>query len=227
MAHAFFLGVDGSPSEEADSYEVTHTLLEKSKEASDDDGIYRLHHLRRHEDISSAIELADHLQSLVAEQPYIGRTSIIIHRGEDFGQALINALDDRGMDPVAATITRGSGTTAGETDEMGVHLGGIDVVRALTDLYRDGKLEFESHASELASRLIRDVQGFAEVLDEADGDTELFDEGTEAPSYNPGATHVTSGGLAAWLATEWSFDPSQHLKESPQTDPSSFGETGV
>lgn len=217
MAHAFFLGVDALPTGDEDSFEVTHSLLEKEKESSDGEATFRLDHIRRHTDVSSADEFADHLQGLVAERPYIGRTSIIVNRGGDFGQALVDALEDRGLDPIAATLTEGAGVAAGETDEMGVHMGGVDAMRSLADLYRGRRLALEDYASEVGSELTRDVQVLAERLDEADGDVEALGRATTGPSFDLEATHVTSAALAAWLGTERSFDPSQHLKESPQT----------
>ena len=216
MSHAFFLGVDAVPSDD-EGHDVTHALFEKSSEG-DDEVSYRLDHIRHHTDAPSADDLADDLQGLVADQPYIGRTSLIINRKTEFGQALLDALDDRGMDAVAATLTDGTGVTAGETDEIGVNLGGVDAVRTLADLYRDRKLAVNSHTTEVASRLARDVQMLAEQLDEADGDIEALGATTSGPSFDPEATHVTSAALAVWLGTERSFDPSQHLKESPQTD---------
>lgn len=220
MAHAFFLGVDVLTIEEGAPFGVTHSLLEKEKESSDEVAAYRLAHIRHHPEVASADDLADHLQSLVAERPYIGRTSIIVNRGSDGGQALVDVLDDRGLDPIAATLTEGTGVTAGETNEMGVHLGGVDVVRTLADLYRDDRLIFEGPASETGSQMVRDVQALAERLDEADGDAEALGRATTGPSFDPEATHLTSAALAAWLGTERSFDPSQHLKESPPTSPS-------
>ena len=214
MAHAFFLGVDVAPTDEDDAPRFTHALFEKSQEASGDAPTYRLDNIRRHSDGASVDELADHLQSLIAERPYIGRTSLIVNRTTDVGQALVNALEERGLDPVAATLTEGSGVAAGETDEIGVHLGGIDAVRTIADLHRDGRIVIEKHASETASRLARDVQALAEQLDEADGDLEALGTSTAGPSFDPSATHVTSAALAVWLGSEFSFDPSQHLKES-------------
>lgn len=218
MAHAFFLGVDVASTDEESPPDVTHALVEKSTEEADE-VTYRLDHIRRHTAVSSAGAFADHLQGLVAGQPYIGRTSIIVNRSTDFGQALVDALTDQGMDPVAAALTEGAGVVAGETDEIGVQLGGIETVRTLADLHRDGLLLIENPTTEVASQLARDVQVLAEQLDEADGDIEALGTSTAGPSYDPEATHVTSAGLAVWLGTERSFDPSQHLKESPQTGP--------
>lgn len=226
MAHAFFLGVDHQ-SDENGSTAVTHTLLEKSADDSDEPPTFRLDQIRHQDDVGSADALAGYLQGLVAEQPYIGRTSLIVNRNGTFGEALIDALEERGLDPIAATLKDGTGSTAGETDEMGVHLGGVDVVRLLADLYRDERLIFDSHSSEVASRLARDTQGLAERLDEADGDLEALGTSTVGPSFDPSAIHVTSAALAGWMATEWSFDPSQHLKEAPQTGSLRSGDGGT
>jgi len=221
MAHAFFLGVDAVPSDD-EGHDVTYALFEKSSDG--DELSYRLDQIRRHSTVTSADELANHLQGLVADQPYIGRTSLIINRKIAFGRALLDALDDRGLDAVAATLSDGTGVTAGD-DEIGVHIGGIDAVRTLADLYRERRLSFPSHTTEEASHLARDVQALAEQLDEADGDIEALGESTSGPSFDPEATHVTSAALAVWLGSERSFDPSQHLKESPQTG-SSLGGAG-
>ncbi len=219
MAHAFFLGVDVAPVEGDGAPDVTLALFEKTKENSDDPATYRLDHIRHHADIESAGDLADHLQGLVADQPYIGRTSLIVNRSPDFGEVLVDALEDRGLDPVSATLTSGSGTAPGDPDEMGVHLGGGDVLRRFVDLRRDERLSFQSHATETASRLARDVQALSERLDEIDGDMEALGETqTDGLSFDPGDTHITSAALAVWLGSERSFDPSQHLKASPQTD---------
>lgn len=222
MAHAFFLGLDVSPTDEAPPHDVTHALFEKSVEGQEA-ATYRLDHIRHRSDVESADELADSVQGLLAEQPYIGRTSIIVNRTSDFGHALVEALKDRGMDPVVATVTEGSGTAAGETDEIAVQLGGANAVRTIANLHREGRLSVESHTTETASRLARDVQALAEQLDEADGDLEALGVSTTGPSFDPEATHVNSAALAVWLGSERSFDPSQHLKESPQTESSSEG----
>ncbi|WP_263786214.1 hypothetical protein [Salinibacter grassmerensis] len=222
MAHAFFLGVDVTPADGDGAPDVTHALFEKSKEDSDEPAAYRLNHIRHHADVESADDLADRLQGLVADQPYIGRTSLIVNRGPDFGAALVEALEDRGLDPVAATLTDDGGVADGAPDEIGVHLKGGDVLRRFVNLHREGRLHLENHATEAASRLARDVQSLSERLDEIDGDMEALGETqTDGLSFDPGATHITSAVLAVWLGSERSFDPSQRLKTSPQTDASS------
>ena len=217
MAHAFFLGVDlhGETTDDA-----TFALLEKEKNPDDEAAQFRLDHLRHVSDIDSIEELADHLQGLVSNQPYIGRTSLIVNRGREAGQALVEALRNRGLDPVAVTLTSGRGGATGERDEVGVQLGTIDVVRGLVDLYREGRFVMEEHSREAASRMARDLQHAFEVLDEAEGDEASGEAPGSLQEVEDAEPPLTSVSLAAWLGQERSFDPSQHLKNTPQTDAS-------
>jgi len=214
MAHAFFLGVELE--EHDSSVDATLIILEKEQEADAAPG-FRLDHARRCvEDSPDA--LADRIQSLVAERPYIGRTNIVVNRSAGPGPALLEALSGRGLDPIAVTLTGGGGTVAGETDEVGVSLGRADAIRTLAELHRDGQLVVEDHTTEAASHLARGLQRAAEVLDEADGNQDTPEAaGSTLDPLGESGPHVVSAALAAWCGTERSFDPSQHLKETPQT----------
>lgn len=218
MAHAFFLGVDFTSEDASERVEAILTMLEKEQESSDEKATYRLDHIRSRTDVDSIDALADHIQGLVAERPYIGRTNIIVNRGTDSGRALVEALQDLGLDPVAATLTAGSGTVPGERDEVGVHLGTADAVRTLAELYRDRQFQITDHTTEAASELARGVQRAAEVLDEADGSQAVSEaSGSVREALSDIGPAVRSAALAAWFGTERSFDPTQHLKEDPQT----------
>jgi len=215
MAHAFFLGVDLE--REEDAGEAVLTILEKDQERTDADVSYRLVHARDRTE-ASADELAAHIQSLGAERPYIGRTTIVVNRRRAVGQALVDALTERGLDPVAVTLTDGSGAVPGETDEVGVSLGLIDAVQTLAELYRDEQVVIEDYSTEVASRLARGVQRAAEVLDEVDGNQNTPQaSGATLDALGEAGAAVRSAALAAWCGAERSFDPSQHLKEDPQT----------
>lgn len=217
MAHAFFLGVDlhGETTDDA-----TFALLEKEKNPDDEAARYRLDHIRHLTALDSIESLADHLQGLISDQPYIGRTSLIVNCGREAGQALVDVLRDRGLDPVAATLTSGSGAAPGGRREVGVQLGTIDAVRALVELYRDGRFAVEEHSREVASRVARDLQHAFEVLDEAEGDQASGQSPGSLQEVQDAAPPLTSVSLAAWLGEERSFDPSKHLKNTPQTDAS-------
>lgn len=215
MAHAFFLGIDVDGSASA----PTLALIEKERDAADEAARYRLDRIRHHADALSPDALADHVQGVVAEPPYTGRTSIVVNRTPGYGQSLVEALRERGLDPVAVTLTPGHGATAGERDEVGVQLGAVDAVRALVGLYRDDRFRIEEHGTEAASRLARETQRAFEIIDAAEGEP-VADEasGTVAEAFRPVDPHLASAALAVWVGTERSFDPSQHLKEDPQVN---------
>jgi hypothetical protein len=218
MAHAFFLGVDFADTEPDAPIDAVLTILEKEKGETDVEASYRLDHARHHTDVDTAEDLADHIQGLVADQPYIGRTSIVVNRASEGGQALVDALKNRGLDPVAATLTAGSGAVPGGRDEVGVQLGTSDAVRTLAELYRDRRFGIDDYATEAASELARGIQRAAERLDEADGNQETPEAaGSTLDGFNEVGPSITSAALAAWVGAERSFDPTQHLKQDPHT----------
>jgi hypothetical protein len=218
MAHAFFLGVDLADGDDP-FQDATITILEKETEEAEAPPRFRLGHVRDRPDVSPDA-LAEDLQELVAEQPYIGRTNMIVNQSAPGGQALVEALTDRGLDPIAAVLTDGRGAVPGDPDGAAVHLGTVDAVRTLATLYRDGRLTVEDYTTEAASRLARGIQHAAEVLDAADGNQDTpAAAGNSLDALDAPDAHVVSASLAAWCGTERSFDPSQHLKEAPQTTP--------
>lgn len=215
MAHAFFLGIDVDDTEPA----PTLALVEKEQDGSDEAARYRLDRIRHHTDGVSPEALADHVQGVVAEPPYTGRTSIVVNRAPDYGQSLVDALEERGLAPVSVTLTPGHGAAAGGRDEVGVQLGVVEAVRALVGLYRDDRFVIEEHGTEAASRLARAVQRAFEVVDAAEGEPVAGEaSGDLAEDLRPVDPHLVSAALAVWVGTERSFDPSQHLKEAPQVN---------
>lgn len=221
MAHAFFLGVDIADDHADEPGAVTLAVVEK--ERTDGAATFRLNRMSHQAGAPEADDLADRIQSLVAESPYIGRTTIVVNRQAGEGAALVDELEDRGLAPVQVTMTDGRGATAGDPDEGGVRVAAHDAVDTLATLYRDGRIDFPGAVSEDASRLARGIQRFVELtdnegsIDAAPASDEGYPQRQEA--FDP---HVTSAALAVWLGTERSFDPSQHLKEDPQTKSSTF-----
>jgi len=214
MAHAFFLGVDLE--EDDGSVEAALTVVEKEEQV-DASSRFRLDHARRRS-VERPDALADQLQSLVAERPYTGRTNIVINQSSQPGSALVDALTNRGLDPIAVALTGGPDAGTAAPDEVDVSLRVTDAVRTLAELYRDGDLAIEDHTTEAASTLARGVQRAAEVLDAADGNRDTPEAaGSTLDALNAPNAHVTSAALAVWCGTERSFDPSQHLKTDPHT----------
>lgn len=219
MAHAFFLGVDVANDDADVPGAVTLAVVEK--EQANGAASYRLDRITHEAESPDADALADRIQSLVAEAPYIGRTTIVVNRQTDDGAALVEHLEERGLAPVPAILTSGRGTAADDSGEESVHVAEADAVDTLATLYRDGRIDFPGAASEDASQLARGLQ---RVVERTDNEGSI-DAGPAADASGPQrrdsfGTHVTSAALAAWLGTERSFDPSQHLKADPQTEPS-------
>jgi hypothetical protein len=215
MAHAFFLGIDLADA--SDAPDATVTVLEKERAQNESREQFRLHHARHHAAVAPEA-LADDLQGFVAEQPYIGRTNIVVNQTSTPGRALVEALRDRGLDPVAVTVTGGPDAAPPDAAGESVSLGLVDAVQILADLHRNEQLVLEEHATEAASALARGTQRAARVLDEAEGDRQTpAADGEDLTALTDVPPAVTSAALAAWCATERSFDPSQHLKEDPQT----------
>jgi hypothetical protein len=216
MAHSFFLGVDLVDADA--SVTATVSVLEKEQEDTDAAARFRLGRARQYTK-ESVEALAEHLQGVVADRPYIGRTNIVVNQSAPKGGDFVEALTERGLDPIAAVLTDGSGAVPGETDEVAVHLGTTDAVRTLANLYRDGQFTIEDHTTEAGSHLARSVQRAAEALDAADGNQDTpAAAGNSLDALDAPDTYLTSAALAAWCATERSFDPSQHLKETPRTE---------
>lgn len=216
MAHAFFFGIDVNEEASDEQVDVTLSIVEKEKGPTDSEALFRLGHVRRYAEGDSAGDLAERIQGLVAEQPYIGRTSIVVNREVEPGQALVDALVDRGLDPVAVALRREGGTGTGEGAV--VPLDPVDAVQTVADLYRDKRFVIEDHTTEAASQLARGVQYASEVLDEADGTHDNPDAvGAIMAKLADMGSPVTSAAMATWLGTDRTFDPSQHLKEDPQT----------
>lgn len=225
MAHAFFLGVDvaGEASDAPGS--VTATLLEKTDTADADAPHYRLDSIAHHDAPADPAALADHFQTLVADAPYTGRTTIGVNVNADAGQSLYDELEDRGLAPLSVTLTGGMGAAAASTDTMGVHLTEHNAVERLADAYRAGRLHLDGQASEDVSQLARGIQSFVAAYTNTDEATEVPDDiDAEPQRLGDFDTHVASAALALWIGEERSFDPSKHLKEEPRTDTPSVGD---
>lgn len=222
MAHAFFLGVDTRSQTDSSNGEsspsATVALLEK-EQAGENHPTYRLDSIRHEEGDIDPGDLADHIQSLVARSPYIGRTSIIVNRHSELGDSIVEALQSRGLDPTKAIFVDGTDGPVPKLDDADVHVSPYDALETIADLYRDGYFEFEQHASEDVSNLARGLQRMTEYFADVE-EASAAPDASDGPPSRPASVdpQVTSAALAAWLGAERSFDPSQHLKEHPQTD---------
>lgn len=223
MAYEFFLGIDVAESDGGADTPGTTTLalVEKTDENAEEVGVeYRLDSVRVFDPDTPADDIASHVQSLVADSPYIGRTSVIVNRASDRGQAIENALTDLGLGPVAATITdNGSDTAPTGPDRPGVNASAHEIVDTLALEYRNARFSVDHRETEHASRLARELQSYVEyVVEPAEGEAagDLDDAPARPDAYD---NHVTAAGLAVWFGSERTFDPVSRLKEDPSTEP--------
>lgn len=223
MAYEFFLGIDVAESEGGTDAPgiATLALVEKTDENVEGADVgYRLDSVRVFAPDAPAAEIASHVQSLVADSPYIGRTSIIVNRGSNRGQAIEDALTDLGLGPVAATITENSSDAAPTgPDRSGVNASAHEIVDTLAREYRSARFSVEHRETEHASRLARELQSYVEyVVEPAEGEapSDLDDAPARPDAYD---NHVTAAGLAVWFGSERTFDPASRLKEDPNTEP--------
>lgn len=223
MTYAFFLGIDVAADAD-DAGSVLLTLVEKSQDERPSNGqavaSYRLDSISRHDADAAPEAVADHIQGVVADAPYTARTSIVVNREPDRGQAIYEALRERGLSvrPVRLMSQSDDAVPSGGDDEERVTA--RDVVRALALAHRDGRFEVQHRESDFASQLARNVHHVSALAvdGEPDASADVRPEDAETlPSTFD--TITTSAALAVWFASQRSFDPSSHLKEEPKTTP--------
>ena len=217
MEYQFFLGIDAVSATEGEGVDVALTLVEKEEAADNDDApTYRLHRLEEGTAMEDAGDVADHVQSLLTQQPFVARTVLTVNRTEAAGQAVFRALADRGLAAIGAELTAGTSAVSGSTDEMNAAVSAFSAVDTLTNLYRGGHLDLAPlQEKKITSHLVHSLQQVGSN-DAADDETaSVRHELPTTPSdagYDP---LLMSAALACWMGEEQSFDPLQHLKTQP------------
>lgn len=217
MAYEFYLGLDAETSED-ETTSFSFSLVEKNQEQGELD--YRLHDLTRLEIDQN--EMVDTIQNRISEDPFVGRTVCVVNVTEAVGRALHGALNNRGLSPVAVSISGGDaatqsgsgfdlegGDTAG-SDEGGLQASEHDVVSTVENLYHEGRIDTNILKTDEISELTRGLDQYRMVAKEPG------QEGLESIDVAPGrssenADLVIATGIACWLAEQHSFDPTEHL----------------
>ncbi|HET6569666.1 MAG TPA: hypothetical protein VFG50_16995 [Rhodothermales bacterium] len=220
MAYEFFLGIDRA----GDSDLFTLALVEKSRYATEGDITYHVRRLEQRCD-QDASAVAAFVKDLIADEPYVGRTEIVVNRTQKQGRALLQRLVDEGLTPIGATLTGGDSAAQsgpgivvdhgiGPNNEGGFIISEHDVVEAVEEIYRNGQLKLE-HDSEEMSSMAHGLEDYVYRAGEAGVALEHI-------SGRPGrrADHhdlVLATALACWYGQHLSFDPSEHYDELPDT----------
>ncbi len=222
MAYAFFLGIDVASDDADEPGAVVCSLLEKSDEEGDTS--YRLDSVRTFDADASPEGIAEQLQSVVLDAPYIARTSFVVNRKSDRGAAVYDALDDLGL-PVRAVALTATGEESArepgsEAEERATEQ---EVVTVLAEAHRDGTLILQHRETKEATELARMLQHYAALaVDGADVEATAPTNGENAENEGEALpvsfrALVTSTALATWFAAQRSFDPASRLKETPHT----------
>lgn len=214
MTYTFILGVDVVASEE-DGLSATFALVEKSANNNDEPPHYRVDRLNERRGFDSTDEVAERIQTLLTQKPYVARTVPIVNRTTTQGQEVVDALGERGLDPVAATLSTGTSTVSGDRDEMNVGISMYQAIDTLQALYHAGRVDTQPQKdTDEASHLVQGIERFGESGTDETGEEQRADMAV-TPDNGPYNAVLVSMALACWLGEEQTFDPTQHLKETP------------
>mgnify|MGYP006271714731 CR=1 FL=1 len=193
MANAFAFGVAveaGEPSK------VGLTIIERNDE-TDDPFVVR----RTTASSGDAIDaVAKEVQDRLAEDPYTARSSVIVHVGNEPGEALADALSDRGVRPVRVRTRNTDAGAAAESEGEAV-IDARNQLAALSNAHRTGGLRVEHRTTEDAAHLARMLG-------------HLVDDNNEGEAIDTAAIDVQgmSALLAYWWSTEQTNDPTERLR---------------
>lgn len=209
MAYQFVLGVDARSIDGDESAAIS--IVEKEKEGAGADHAYRLHRLTRRPADPEA--LTNHVQDLIAEKPFIGRTAVIVTRNDEIGQSVFDALDERGLAPVGATLSKGTGGAPGDRSDMNITVGVKGAIDALAELKQQGRFDASPvQESDALSDLVRAIRTFTDTSAEETGADQRADHAT-SPSDGTYDPLLMSTAVACWFSREQTFDPTQRLKD--------------
>ena len=225
MAFEFYLGIDV-----VDDQPATLTLVEKEDDGASgdtDDDIYHVREVRQLEEEKGAEAAAEFVQSLIAEDPYLGRTIIVVNCSSRSGADLQEELQERGMSPEGVIVTGGedseqqgiSGLDTPNTENERLVETERNLVSTLDRLYHEDRLELPQENTEEVSKIAQGLQDYRIPAGNDNGEgyrPDISDEKRSAAHAN----FVISAALACWLAEEHEFDASVHLGgEAPTTGP--------
>lgn len=215
MAYEFILGADVVPSGE-DEWTATLAVVEKAADNNERPPHYRLDLLEEKTGFATTDGVAEFIQTLLTQKPYVARTVPIVNGTTTYGQDVLDALSRRGLAPVGATLSIGTSTVSGDRDEMHVGVSVRGVVDALQALYHDGRVTLgPQQNTREATRLVEGIERFGVSGTDETGEERRVDMAV-TPDDGPYDALVVSVALACWLGEEQTFDPTQHLKVTPQ-----------
>lgn len=222
MAFAFYLGIDLTDEETGPT--ATLSLVEKEADDPQDEARYHVRTIERtdhlegddpEEEHHAFAGLAERVQDLlVSERQEVGRSVVVVNATGSYGQAMLRAIQARGLSPIGITVTGGEGAAqsgsglaleGGDTaadDDAGFFVSEAALAGRLTRLEAKGRLIIEQESTRYASDLAHGLHSWRSRV-------ETFETTEEAEDI----------GEAAFAETEEGGD------EEP-TDAVPTGETG-
>lgn len=214
MAYEFILGVDVVTTHDADGLTATFTMVEKTDAGGDGAPRYSIDRLAAGHAFASTDALADHIQSVLTQKPYVARTVPIINQTTNAGEAVRAALEDRGLAPVGATLSDSTTTLRGGRDEMRATVSLHRILDTLQALHRGGRVDLNAQKdTDEASRLVRAIEWYSESGTDEDGEERRVAMARTPDAEGPYEPLVVSAAFACWLGEEQSFDPTEHLRK--------------
>ncbi len=216
MAYEFILGVD-VVHPEGDALSAAFTAFEKTTDGGETAPNYRLDRLEERSGFESTDDLAEYIQSLLTQKPYVARTVPMINQTTAEGRAVYEALKERGLVPVGATLSDSTTTVSGGRDEMNATVSARNVLDTLRTLHRNGRVDLHAQKdTDEASRLARAIEWFSESGVDETGEERRVNMALVPDDDGPYEPLVVSAALACWLGEEQTFDPTEHLKKELQ-----------
>ena len=229
MPYEFYLGID-VPGEQKP---ITLSLIEKEEHKVD--GTEEDHyHVRQVTQLDSDgadeeedEKVVDHVQSLLAQEPYVGRTVLVINCTQKEGRTLREQMDARGLSPEGVVVTGGeeskqqgeSGLSTPNTEDNWLTVKERALISTLDRVYHEGRLELPQENTDEASRVAQGLQDYRVAADSDAGEGYQPDV-SEDKRHAAHASYVYSAALACWIGEEHDFDASAHLGgELPTTGP--------
>jgi hypothetical protein len=220
MAYEFYLGIDAE-----ESGKVTIALVEKAAYQGEDVTTYHVRHLEQREGADERA-LVERIRNLIADEPYVGRTMLIVNRTAKQGRRLAESLGEEGLTPIGAVLSGGDSATEttvglanGRGGDSAVQGGGFiisehELVETLSELYGGGQLSMEQDSQEV-SALAEGIQSYEAAAPEAGIALDRIDAQPARNAANAGL--VIGTALACWYGEQHSFDPTEHLEGEPPT----------
>lgn len=202
MPYEFYLSIDVT----AEPNDATLSLVEETYDGRGDEAIYRIRHLAHFDASASSEKVAERLRDRLNEEPYIGRTTVVINRTDGVGQALLDQLQQTGLSPQGMIVTQGD---AKAENKSGLFVSERELIRSVQNLYFSGRLKLPEQSTEETDELVNGLQVF---LDGTGDDGTLLEVIEADDRQTLHHDFIFNVAMACWLAEQHAEDPTMGLR---------------